>query len=209
MSWILLSSGKGPAECERAVFLMLTQLENALKKQGVSFSTVEAVAGSEPKTFKSVTLEIGQANAEVRQWLKSYEGTLQWICPSPFRPKHKRRNWFFSLSLLEPPTKQLFNENDVVFETFRASGPGGQHVNTTDSAVRAIHQPSGLSTVSSGERSQLMNRRVAVSRLAALISAENVAQRQAVEHSSWENHNQLERGNAVKTFRGAKFSAVK
>ena len=81
-------------------------------------------------------------------------------------------NWFVSVSALPPlPAAEAVRAQDVRFEAFRAGGPGGQHQNTTDSAVRAIHGPTGLRVVAREERSQHRNRDIALKRLAELVVA--------------------------------------
>ena len=87
-------------------------------------------------------------------------------------------------------------------ETLRASGPGGQHVNRTESAVRVTHLPTGLSAMAQEERSQHLNRRLALARLAALFAERADKQVRAAEDQRWRQHTQLERGNAVRVYRG-------
>ncbi|MBF3202878.1 peptide chain release factor H, partial [Pseudomonas aeruginosa] len=70
-------------------------------------------------------------------------GVIQWIGPSPYRARNARKNWLIGAERLAAPPASL--EGEIRFETLRSSGPGGQHVNTTDSAVRATHLASGIS----------------------------------------------------------------
>ena len=93
-----------------------------------------------------------------------------------------------------------FDEKHVTYETMRASGPGGQHVNKTESAVRARHLPSGITVVASDQRSQRQNKALALERLKAKVLHE---QRQLIAtrlQTQWEQHNTLVRGNPVRTF---------
>jgi peptide chain release factor len=94
---------------------------------------------------------------------------------------------------------------DIRFETLRASGPGGQHVNKTDSAVRATHLPSGLSVKVQTERSQHANKRLARALLAHKLQtqAEQAATTERTER--WLCHSNVERGNATRVFRGEGF----
>ena len=97
------------------------------------------------------------------------------------------------------------DESEIEESFVRASGPGGQHVNRTNSAVRATWVPGGLSVTVSGERSQHQNRRIALSRLQAAVDAKNEGLRHEHEQGAWQGHNELERGRAVGTYRGERF----
>ena len=88
-------------------------------------------------------------------------------------------------------------------ETLRASGPGGQHVNRTESAVRVTHLPTGLSALAQEERSQHLNRRLALARLAHRFDERAETQTRAAETTRWRQHTQLIRGNPVRVYRGA------
>ena len=94
---------------------------------------------------------------------------------------------------------------DVSFETMRAGGAGGQHVNKTESAVRATHRPSGLVVVAREERSQHMNKRLALARLARLLRDAAAGKQADAERERWAAHDRIERGGAVRTFVGPEF----
>jgi peptide chain release factor len=87
----------------------------------------------------------------------------------------------------------------------RSSGPGGQHVNTTASAVRATHLPTGVSVVARDERSQHRNRALALARLAATLAGRADAREADLRHGRWKLHASLERGNARRVFLGPGF----
>ena len=92
-------------------------------------------------------------------------------------------------------------ENEIRYETLRASGPGGQHVNKTESAVRAVHIPSGISVVASDQRSQWQNKKLATERLLVKLSSWTMEQAMIQAQENWSNHNHLQRGNPVKVIR--------
>ncbi len=104
-------------------------------------------------------------------------------------------------TLLDNTTSDDIDPSEVRFETLRAGGPGGQHQNTTDSAVRAVHIPTGLSTLARDERSQHRNKQVAIKRLAAML--EMIAQegKETGKREAFKQHRALERGNEVLTIK--------
>ncbi|EET0319010.1 peptide chain release factor H, partial [Escherichia coli] len=130
-------------------------------------------------------------------------GAIQWICPSPYRPHHGRKNWFLGIGRFTADEQE---QSDAIrYETLRSSGPGGQHVNKTDSAVRATHLASGISVKVQSERSQHANKR-----LARLLIAWKLEQQQQENSAVLKSqrrmfHHQIERGNPRRTFTGMAF----
>jgi peptide chain release factor len=105
------------------------------------------------------------------------------------------------IDVLDPVEETRFDPREVRWETMRAGGPGGQHVNRTESAVRLTHLPTGIQVTAMEERSQHRNRKLALARL-----AHKLAERQAKQHSEarerrWRFHRELARGNPVRAFR--------
>lgn len=200
--WIQITSGRGPMECSRAVYLASEAIRKELDERKVAYVLLEAVPDIEKETFKSVTLSVPSVDPNL---MRDWEGTIQWICPSPFRPAHKRKNWFIGVTVLQPPELVPFHQSEITVETCRASGPGGQHVNTSDSAVRVTHVPTGLVAVATEERSQTMNKKLAMARLMRQLETVNSQNERAARQERWDAHNSLERGSPVKVFRGPVF----
>ncbi|SNZ21076.1 peptide chain release factor H [Cohaesibacter gelatinilyticus] len=200
---LLVTSGDGPSECQRAVSLCLQKMQKAAHAAGlgIQIDTINKPdKGCVPSAL--VTLSGGEVTAFLAQWC----GTIQWICKSPFRPNHKRQNWYigvFPLAQEEETTK--IRAEDLQYETFRAGGPGGQHQNTTDSAVRLTHIPSGISVISRDERSQHRNKHQALERMKAKFILQESQKKAISRHDQNNLHKQLERGNPVRTFRGKDF----
>ena len=97
-------------------------------------------------------------------------------------------------------------EEDIDYQATRASGPGGQHVNKTDSAVRATHRPTGLVTTAQEQRSQHANRKLARLKLALLLEERREQSQAQGRTAEWTIHNRLERGNPVRTYAGPRFT---
>ncbi|MGC5700487.1 peptide chain release factor H [Pseudomonas sp. NFXW11] len=204
MLLLQLSSAQGPSECELAVTKALRRLHQEAEAQGVRLDIIEQVAGYERGSYKSVLLSLDGEHA--MQLARHWSGTLLWTCKSPCRPDHKRKNWYFAGQLFETPQDSV--DGQIRFETMRASGPGGQHVNTTDSAIRATHLASGISVKVQSERSQHDNKR-----LARLLIQQRLAERQeqsaqAQRLQRRDAHHRVERGNPLRTFNGSAFTAV-
>ena len=91
--------------------------------------------------------------------------------------------------------------DEIEYETLRASGPGGQHVNKTESAVRATHIPTGISVLASDRRSQQQNKKLARERLLMKVAMLRQSNCEKRDYNNWNNHNMVQRGNPIKVFK--------
>lgn len=203
MIWLQISAGQGPDECAWVVSAFLKYLQAQANKHQIELDLLESEAGQIPQTLKSVLISLNGPEAEsfARQW----QGSIQWIGQSPFRPHHKRKNWFIGVEIFEPPPENSWQESDFKFENLRRSGPGGQNVNKVETAVRITHGPSGQSIVANQERTQWRNRQLGLARLIALLQGQNQHKQQIAQQQRWLSHHQLERGNAICIFNGPEF----
>jgi peptide chain release factor len=200
--WLQVSAGQGPSECAWAVVKVLEQIQQEAVSTSLEFRVIEIEPGPKPGTAQSALVSISGPKA-LDSFAKSWRGTVQWTARSPFRPEHKRKNWFVGIDVLEPVDETRFNPKDVRWETMRASGPGGQHVNRTESAVRVTHLPTGMQAVAMEERSQHRNRRLALARLMHKLNEINSTRHGEAREQRWRAHQELERGNPVRVFREA------
>ena len=204
MVWVLFTSGRGPAECGRAVYGITRRIISEALALSLSVEVIEEVSGEEPETLYSLLLEITGSGADT--FVERIHGTMLWIGKSPFRPYHKRKNWFIGVNIVEPPETAAVDPGDIRYETMCATGPGGQHVNKTESAVRAIHVATGLKAVARDHRSQHRNKELALKRLLHQLSQIEQQSHEKNRRKRWDKHNDLERGNPVRTYVGEDFS---
>ncbi len=205
MIWLQLTANTGPAECCLGVSKALNRLCAEAKEAGVAVALLEQVDGPVAGTMRSVLLQLeGEGDAGLAQ---RWTGSILWICESPYRKMHKRKNWFLHGAAFDPPGA-LPEGGEIRYEATRASGPGGQHVNKTDSAIRATHVATGLSVKVQSERSQHANKKLAgqllaskLAELATLAEGRNKSERHM-------QHRQAERGNATRIFSGAGFAEL-
>ena len=118
---------------------------------------------------------------------------------------HKRKNWFLDFSECPIASFESFDERQIVFETFRSGGNGGQNVNKVETGVRAIYVPNGLSAICTEERSQLQNKRRAIAKLKDAMMIANAEREAKAINDVWKRHTQIVRGEAVRKFYGLDF----
>ena len=202
--WLQVSAGAGPAECAFVVARLAEKVQEEARTLGLAAHVLETEPGPVPGTARSVLLALtGKAPVG---WVESWLGTVQWIGRSPYRPHHKRRNWFVGIEAFEPPNEGAgWPEGALRFEAMRAGGPGGQHQNKTESAVRVTHVPTGVVAIAREGRSQHQNRQLALARLERALTERREAEAAIARSSRWGQHQALERGNPVRIYEGEGF----
>lgn len=187
--YIFISSGNGVDEVCRALWHFYHWLEKSY-----DFKVLELQKARCKNGIKSLLLE-----SDDKKFLE-IEGTILWQSLSPFRPKHKRKNWYFSLKCYEQIAIEEIDESKILYQTMKSPKKGGQHVNTTSSGVRAIYVPLGIEAICFDERSQHRNKALVRSRLLGKILLDQSKNKQKQKSQRWRDGKGFQRGDEVLVF---------
>lgn len=198
-TFLEINSGAGGTEsCDWASMLARMYVRWAEKK-GYKVE-LQAESAGEEAGIKSATYKISGHNAY--GWLKSESGVHRLVRISPFDSAAKRHTSFTSVGVYPVVDDNIeieVNPVDIRIDTYRSSGAGGQHVNTTDSAVRITHAPTGI-VVTSSEKSQHQNRDIAMKALKSRLYQMELDRRNAAVNEMHENKGDAGWGNQIRSY---------
>ncbi len=198
-TFLEINAGAGGTEsCDWASMLARMYVRWA-EKQGYSVELLSESAGDEAG-IKSAAYKISGLNAY--GWLKSESGVHRLVRISPFDSAAKRHTSFSSVWVYPVVDENIeidVNPSDIRIDTYRSSGAGGQHVNTTDSAVRITHIPTGI-VVTSSEKSQHQNRDIAMRALKSRLYQQELDRRNAAITEAHEAKGEAGWGNQIRSY---------
>ena len=198
-TFLEINSGAGGTEsCDWALMLARMYVRWAEKK-GYTVELQSETAGEEAG-IKSAAYKITGHNAY--GWLKSESGVHRLVRISPFDAAAKRHTSFCSIWVYPVVDDNIdieVNTSDIRLDTYRSSGAGGQHVNTTDSAVRITHHPTGI-VVTSSEKSQHQNRDIAMKALKSRLYQMELDRRNTAINEAHDNKGDAGWGNQIRSY---------
>jgi peptide chain release factor 2 len=199
-TYLEIHAGAGGTESQDWAEMLFRMYARWAERRGFKVETVEYQAGDQAG-IKSATLQIKGENAY--GYAKTESGVHRLVRISPYDSSARRHTSFSSVwvyPVIDDNIDIEVNPADLKIDTYRASGAGGQHINTTDSAVRITHLPSGIVVASQHDRSQHKNRATAMNMLKARLYEAELARREAVAGSEYEAKTEIGWGHQIRSY---------
>lgn len=198
--FIEIHAGAGGTESQDWAEMLQRMYMRWAEARGYKVDMVEYQAGDQAG-IKSATMQIKGENAY--GYAKTESGVHRLVRISPYDSAAKRHTSFSSVwvyPVIDDNIEIEINEGDLKIDTYRASGSGGQHVNTTDSAVRITHQPTGIVVASQNDRSQHKNRATAMGMLKARMYEAELRRREEAAGSEYESKTEIGWGHQIRSY---------
>lgn len=199
-AYLEIHAGAGGTESQDWASMLLRMYTRWAERRDFKVETIEFHAGEEAGV-KSATILVKGQNAY--GWLKTESGVHRLVRISPF-DSAARRHTSFSSVWVYPVVDDTINieisESDLKIDTYRSSGAGGQHVNTTDSAIRITHVPTGIVVASQQERSQHKNRAIAMRMLKARLYEMELQKREEAASKAAESKTEIGWGHQIRSY---------
>lgn len=195
-----LNAGAGGTEACDWVSILLRMFQRWAERHGHNVTVMDILPGEEAGV-KNATLMIKGENAY--GYLKSEQGVHRLVRISPFNSQGKRQTSFASVEVIpeiEDDIEIDVQEKDLRIDVYRAGGHGGQGVNTTDSAVRITHIPSGLVVTCQNERSQIKNKASAMKILKARLYQIELDKKRAELDKSYASKGEIGWGHQIRSY---------
>ncbi len=199
-SFLEVHAGAGGTESQDWASMLLRMYTRWAEKQGYKVEIIEFHDGEEAG-IKSATLKVNGHNAYGR--LKTESGVHRLVRISPYDSNARRHTSFASVwayPVVDDNIEIEVNESDCRIDTYRASGAGGQHVNTTDSAVRITHIPTNIVVQCQNERSQHKNRATAWNMLRARLYELELQKREEAANAQEANKTDIGWGHQIRSY---------
>ncbi|WP_144051936.1 peptide chain release factor 2 [Sinorhizobium fredii] len=199
-TYLEVHSGAGGTESQDWANMLLRMYSRWAERQGYKVELLEIQDGEEAG-IKSATLLVKGHNAY--GWLKTESGVHRLVRISPYDSNARRHTSFSSIwvyPVVDDSIQIDVNESDCRIDTYRSSGAGGQHVNTTDSAVRITHMPSGIVVQCQQERSQHKNRAKAWDMLRARLYEAELKKREEAANAEAASKTEIGWGHQIRSY---------
>ncbi|HVY52567.1 MAG TPA: peptide chain release factor 2 [Devosia sp.] len=198
--YLEIHAGAGGTESQDWANMLLRMYSRWAERRGFKTETMEIHPGEEAG-IKSATIQVKGHNAY--GWLKTESGVHRLVRISPY-DSAARRHTSFSSAWVYPVVDDTINieinEADLKIDTYRSSGAGGQHVNTTDSAIRITHIPTGIVVACQAERSQHKNRATAMAMLKARLYEQELEKREAAANAEAAAKTEIGWGHQIRSY---------